>query len=409
MNINNVKRPPKRFSTDWWSTYNIQAYGKDNLYPQRMLDLILNSPTGGTCCDRYQTFIEGNGFKDEAFSEMAVNRSGDTADDIFRLVAQDMALFHGFALHVNYNLACEVVELHHVPFQNCRLEEEGESGQVTYINVHPDWSGHKTRRGKRLLVDRSNINKIYVFNPIKSVVISQIVASGGIENYKGQILWFSMDGRYEYPKPIYDKIVSNLSTDEGLDNVKYRNTRNNFLVAGMLAHKKGVGYAIDENGNEVQSGMDDGTDFASSFDMFQGDMNSCSIIDVTYQQDEDKPELISFEPTNFDTKFTCTEASVTERIYSAFGQEPWYCIRIGKLGFSGSVLSEAYEYYNSYVSKERRAISRAFKKIFNHWAGGINPGYDYEIQPLVYVSNNGNGTSADDNGSSQSRTANRQG
>lgn len=48
-----------------------------------------------------------------------------------------------------------------------------------------------------------------------------------------------MDGKFVYPVPIYDKVVTNLSIDEGLDNVKYRNVRNNFLVAGMVVHKKG--------------------------------------------------------------------------------------------------------------------------------------------------------------------------
>lgn len=386
MNINNIKKPPRRFSTQYLSTLNIQAYGRDNLYPQRMLDLILNSPSGGTCCDRYQTFIEGNGLNDTDFSKYVCNRAGETVDDIYRLLAQDMALFHGFALHVNYNLACEIVELHHVPFQDCRLEEEEESGQVTYVNVHPDWTGHKTRKGNKILVDKSNVKKIYMFNPIREVVLSQIEAAGGIDKYKGQILWFSMDGRYEYPKPVYDKVVTNLSTDEGLDNVKYRNVRNNFLLAGMLVHKKGTGAAIDEDGREMERQNDDG-DFAKSLDVFQGDVNCCSIMDITINQDEDEPKFVKLESENFDDKFKTTEQSVTERIYSAFGQEPWYCIRIGKLGFSGTVLAEAYEYYNSYVSKERRAISRALEKIFTKWHEDANRTGDYDVQPLVYVSN----------------------
>jgi hypothetical protein len=390
MNITNVKRSPKRLTTAYWSTLNIQAYGRDNLYPQRMLDLILNSPTGGGCCERYQTFIEGNGLNDTKFSEYVVNRAGDTVDDIFRLIAQDMAQFHGFSLHVNYNLACEVVELHHIPFQNCRLEEETENGSVIFINVHPDWTGHKTRKGNKILVDKKHIDKIYTFNPIKEVILSQIVESGGIDKYKGQILWFSMDGRFEYPKPIYDKVVTNLSTDEGLDNVKYRNTRNNFLMSGMLMHKKGVATGLDDNGDTSQDSTLDDVDFAQSLDAFQGDVNACSIIDVTYNSEEDKPDFVPFESTNFDDKFDSTEKSVTERIYSAFGQEPWYLIRTGKTGWSGTAVQEAYEYYNSYVAKERRAISRELKKIFDHWFEEVNPTGDYSVQPLVYVTNQSN-------------------
>ncbi len=66
-----------------------------------------------------------------------------------------------------------------------------------------------------------------------------------LTNTKGVILWFSMDGRFEYPKPIYDKAQSQIfSTDEGLDNVKYRNTRNNFLMSGMLMRRKGTAMGL---------------------------------------------------------------------------------------------------------------------------------------------------------------------
>jgi hypothetical protein len=351
-----------------------------------MFDLIQNSPTGSGCVERYQTFIEGNGLRNKDFSEYVCNRRGETIDDIFSLIAKDLAYYHGFALHVNYNMACEIVELQHIPFDCCRLEEEDDNGQVIYINVHPDWTGEKSRKGKKILVDKNHIDKIYVFNPIKNVVLSQIEASGGIDQYKGQVLWFSMDGRFQYPKPVYDKVVTNLSTDEGLDNVKYRNVRNGFMLSGMFVHKKGMITEYDAEGNPLPTD-DDEYDFSQNLDVFQGDMNCCSIMDVTINSEEEKPEFINIEGTNYDTKFTCTETSVTERIYSAFGQEPWYCIRTGKVGFSGTVTSEAYEYYNSYVSKERRAISRKLKQIFDHWFESANTSGDYEIEPLVYVSN----------------------
>lgn len=385
MNINNVKRPTSRFQITYGSYLNIQMYGRDNLYPQRMFDLIRNSSLGGTCCERYETFIEGNGLRNLEFSEYVCNRRGDTIDDLFRFIAQDMALYHGFALHVNYNMACDIVEVTHVPFQNCRLEEETEDGKVVYINVHPDWSGHKTRKGNVIRVNKNNVKKIHVFNPRKSVVISQIAKAGGIQNYRGQILWFSMDGRWEYPVTIYDKVTTDLSIDEGLSNVKYRNVRNNFLLSGMLIHKKGSTVRIDEDGNKVAD--DDNSDAISdSLNIFQGDENACAIMDVTVYQDEDIPQFKTFEAANFDKKFDITEKSTYMRIYSAFGQEIWFRILDGSLGFSTELMTQAYEYYNSYVSKERRAISRELKKVFEHWYENVNNAGDYEIEPLLYVS-----------------------
>lgn len=385
MNANNVIRPQKRIDIAYLMNLNIQSYGSDNLYPQRMYDLIQNSPTGAGCLDRYQTFIEGNGLRNTHFSEYVCNRKGDTVDDLYRLISQDIAYYRGFALHVNYNSAAEIIEVQHIPFQDCRLEEEDEDGQVHFINYHPDWTGEGTRRGKPLIVNKKTVKKFYTFNPIQKVVMSQILASGGIEQYQGQILWISMDGRYQYPKPIYDKVITCLSTDEGLDNVKYRNVRNGFMLAGMFIHKKGVSYEVDENGNPIES--KDDYDFSKSLDVFQGDANCCSIMDITLNSEDDEPKFINVEGTNYDSKFTVTDSSTVERIYSAFQQEPWYCIRTGKLGFSGDVLEQSYEYYNSVVNKERRAISRALKRIFDRWHELANPSDDYEIEPLPYVSN----------------------
>lgn len=383
MNINNVRKSPKRVDVGYCSTLNIQKYGMDNLYPQRMRNLIRSSHTGGACCERYQTFIEGNGLNNTEFSEYVCNRAGDTVDDIFRLLAHDMAVFHGFALHVNYNIFGEIVEVSHVPFETCRLEEETDDGKVVYINYHPDWTGHKSRKGKYIRVSKENTKKIYTFNPRREVVQAQIVKSGGIENYKGQILWFSMDGKWDYPCPIYDKVVTNLSTDEGLDNVKYRNVRNNFLLAGMLVHKKGSSLGIDEDGNPIEEEKS-ASGISDSLDIFQGDENACAIMDVTVESDEDVPTFTSFEANNFDSKFKSTEESVTKSIYIAFGQEVFYRIIEGSLGFSTDIMSEAFRYYSSYTSSPRRAISRALKRIFENWKEKANPSGDYEIQPLVY-------------------------
>ena len=89
MNISNVVRPCKRIERFYSSTLGIQTYDKDNLYPQRMLALLKNSPTGGTCCSRYENFIFGDGFRDRNLSELVVNRYGDTANDILQLSVRD--------------------------------------------------------------------------------------------------------------------------------------------------------------------------------------------------------------------------------------------------------------------------------------------------------------------------------
>lgn len=380
------KKSSKRVDVRYLQTLGIQTYGEDNLYPQTFRNILAASSTGAECLDRFADFIEGNGFHDVPFSESVVNRKGDTADDIHALVCRDVAYYNGLALHVNYNIYGDIVELHHVPFENCRLVESDDNGYVGKIAIHPDWSGQKTRGGKVIKVAKENIDYIDVFNPDKRVVAAQIEAAGGIEYYKGQVLWVSLSGKDIYPTGKGDRVVTEMSTDEGLANVKYRNVRNNFLPAAMIFTKKGTNITFDQDGNEIDS-RDDDDSFSDSLLQLQGDTNCGKLMEVTLEKDEDKPEVVSLNSQNYDKEFTVTDISVTERIYSAFGQEPWYCIRVGKVGFSGDILEDAFEYYNSIVSKQQRLIERTFARVFRHFYEAVNVSNDFSVQPLKYVRN----------------------
>ena len=380
------KKSSKRVDVRYLQTLGIQTYGEDNLYPQTFRNILAASSTGAECLDRFADFIEGNGFRDVPFSESVVNRKGDTADDIHALVCRDVAYYNGLALHVNYNIYGDIVELHHVPFENCRLAESDDNGYVGKIAIHPDWSGQKTRGGKVIKVAKENIDYIDVFNPDKRVVAAQIEAAGGIEYYKGQVLWVSLSGKDIYPTGKGDRVVTEMSTEEGLANVKYRNVRNNFLPAAMIFTKKGTNITFDQDGNEIDS-RDDDDSFSDSLLQLQGDTNCGKLMEVTLETDEDKPEVVSLNSQNYDKEFTVTDISVTERIYSAFGQEPWYCIRIGKVGFSGDILEDAFEYYNSIVSKQQRLIERTFARVFRHFYEAVNTSNDFSVEPLKYVRN----------------------
>lgn len=381
------KKSSPRFDTGYIQTLGIQSYGKDNLYPQVLRNIIAASSTGSECVERFANFIEGNGFRAELFSEYVVNRRGDTADDIHALVCKDVADYDGMALHVNYNVLGDIVELHHIPFENCRLMEEDANGYMAKIAIHPDWTGKKTRKGKAIQVKKENIDYIDVFNPRKEVVLAQIEAAGGIEYYKGQVLWVSGAGRNVYPISRADRVVTEMSTDEGLANVKYRNVRCNFLPSGMVITKKGSSVQFDEDGNQVKPGKEEDEGFSDTLKQLQGDSNAGKLLEVTLNSDEDAPQFVRMASNNYDKEFSVTDASVVERIYSAFGQEPWYCIRVGKVGFSGDILEDAFEYYNSIVNKQQRMIERAFSKIFEHWYEVANPSNDFSVQPLKYVRN----------------------
>jgi len=377
MNVKNTIKPQKRVDVAEIEKFHIQSYGYNNLYPQHLAGIVAASGTASLCLDRYRKFVEGFGFTDETFAGYTVGRRGLTADDLLRAVADDLTKFGGFAIHVNYNALGEVVELTPVPFEHCRLEEEDDHGNVTHICTHPDWSGQLKRKGSIVKVDDSTIKRWPIFDPRPEVVQAQMEAVGGIEYYNGQILWVSIAGD-GYPVPIYDPAVTEISTDEGLGNVKYRNVRANFLVSAMMITKAGAPAVGDDGRGDVEGGIR-----LEDLEGFQGDVRAGQLMLVEVEDMEDAPKLQEFPHHNFDKDFATTDESTTERIYAQFHQELFHAIRIGKLGFSGQVMREAYEYYAGEVTHEQRFIERVFERIFKHWGGAEFTGFS--IAPLKYI------------------------
>ena len=382
MNVKSTKKPEKRIDINYVQRYHMQSYGRDNLYPQNIMSIVKASGTATLCLSRYEKFVEGYGLQDDVLADMIINRDGNTIDNLLKSIACDLTRFGGFALHVNYNVLGQITEISIVPFEQLRLGETDDNGYVSEILQHCDWTGVKTKNGKRQIVTEQSITRFKVFNPDPNVVIKEIEDCGDIEHYNGQILWLSMDGKNEYPTPIYDAAVTDISTDEGLGNVKYRNVRNNFLVACMLVAKKGAP-RINSEGEEIE----DDAQLISDEDLvqFQGDSQSSKILYVELENDEDEPKIVNFPTRNLDKEFQVTDSSVVERIYAQFHQELFYSIRIGKLGFSGDVMQDAYEYYAGEVTNEQRFIERALDSVFKYWFDN-SISRNFSIKPLKYIS-----------------------
>ena len=384
MNVRQTKKPEQRIDVRYLSSLGIKTYGDNNLYPQQVRDIVQASPTGRTCVERRATYLEGDGLRSRILADAVCNVAGDTFDDVHHLCAGDYAFSDGIALHVNYNLLGQIVSLACVPFENCRLEEEDEEGVIGHVVVHPDWRGKKTRGGKAIKVNVDTIELFPVFNPDPAVVQQQIMASGGIEFYKGQILYVSNTGRLTYPLPQFDAALTDMSTEEGLVNVNQRNVRNGFLPGGMLVIRKGQ--------NTEDNDPRDNDGFASTLETAQGDMNTQKIFLVEVETDEEVPKFIPFVTNNYDKEFTVTTNTVVDNIYAAFNQEAFGRLRKGSIGFSGELVGDVKLEYCEHVKKQQRILARAYKAILDHWAPGIVPyagAEDVRIEPLIKSINDG--------------------
>ena len=103
---------------------------------------------------------------------------------------------------------------------------------------------------------------------------------------------------------------------------------------------------------------------------------------VELEDDEEQPQIVEFPVKNLSKEFETTGTDTVERIYAQFHQELFYAIRIGKLGFSGDVMRDAYDYYAGEVTNEQRFIQRGLKAATANMEGAA---YDWRIKPLKYM------------------------
>lgn len=370
MKVAQIKSAPQFESRDW-RQYGIQTYGDTNDFPQTVSEIVQASKTGNACLSIYNDFVYGHGFKDPGIYKLRVNKEGEKLDKILRMACKDFTLWHGFAIHVNYNMNFRVSSIHHVPFESLRLAKADDDGFIGRTAYHPDW-GRRDRTKSRW--SPSDIEWFHFFNPDPEVILNQVEEAGGWDNYGGQILYFSGDseGSPSYPVPIFIAEMTDMRTEEALANVAGRNACSNFLSAGILVDIK------DETQDQSQV-----NETQKELNKFQGDENTSQLWYIQCKSKEEVPQFIRFSGENYDKAFEVTQRVIPENIGQSFKQPP--ILRAVDVGanFGADLMTNAYKYYNSVTVRERQQLEEAFISIFEYWWAPLdNP--DFTIQSLTY-------------------------
>ena len=354
----------------------VKAYGQNNDYPQKILEIINASGTGRTCMDIYVKFVEGGGFEDVAFAQTVINSKKERAGSLLRKFAKDLKNFNGFACLVKYNGVGLPDEYYNVPFEHCRLEIDSDKNYTGRIAIHPDWTGITGRS-----FTSASVKYINSFNPDK--VVEEITEVGSPLNYLGQIFYFTADGDIEYPISPFDAVVTDMLTEESVSTVKHRNSKYNFLPAGILV-RKGIKPKTLDNG-EIDLNDPFTRQQMEAADMItkmQGDSNASKIWVVDVDADEEKPEFIDFTAKNFDKQYELTEETVQENIGKMFMIPPILRgIDIGA-GFGADLMTNAYIFMNSVTGNERKMLEIAFRDLFTYYPVKFT---NYHILPLQYI------------------------
>jgi hypothetical protein len=363
-----VPEAPQRIQIKPSKTDGILNYDIDNAYPQRVSTLVNASGQAKSCTRLFAKFIVGGGFKDKGFYKAKVNRRGLTADKLARMVISDYAKYYGVAIHVNYNLMFEISEVNYMPFDWCRLPDE-ESEHPGKIAVYEDWGKHKKKN-----INRDKIEYFDKFNTDPLIIAKQIEACGGIENYNGQIYWWSNDGDC-YPLAPIDPVIEDVQTDIGTKNFRKRSVTTSFMASHIIE------YPYEFESEEEREGE------SKMWGNMQGTENANKLVIIENKDSKDKPVRIhKIELQNNDKIFDWTDSTAKKSIVQQFLQ-PAILLNIqdgSGVKFSNDEITEAYSYYNNITQDDRLIIEEIFRDIFSRFSQAINPTNDYTILWLNY-------------------------
>jgi hypothetical protein len=148
-------------------------YGHNNLFPQHLINLYQNSPIHNALTNSIAYMIEGKG-------------TGTILDNALQGISFDLKLQGAFVAEVIWSMDfTRVVQINHLPFENCRLAYDKEEDDITGIFYSKDWANTRSKRGKPEFIP--------AFNPsIAQEQPRQVIYAHGMSA-----------GSVYYPKPDY--------------------------------------------------------------------------------------------------------------------------------------------------------------------------------------------------------------
>lgn len=221
----------------------IPYFQGDDSFPNKLAELVDESPTATACISTTTDFITGEGFNDEALEDLKVDAQGTTFFQVHEYTSDSMARNKGLAWLIRYNQTGSITEIIPVSFSNCRLGTPDKSGNINFIIYNPYFG---TRYYK------ASENKKYpTFDPKAAIV--QMAG----KDFYGQILWYGITTTRSpfYPLPDYYSAKSWMRVEAKAGIYFEENLENGFLQPSLM---KIIGdpndpSGVKENENDPES------------------------------------------------------------------------------------------------------------------------------------------------------------
>lgn len=335
----------------------IMKWGKNNSFPQTLVNLIEQSSNAKQAVKVTKKFLKGSKFEGE---DCIVSPSGLTLKHIVSAMANDYAPFEAFSLHCNFNLHGQVSSIVPIKIPQVRFNEFDEINTYSKLGYHPNFGRNAVEQKTiETTVTKSKINWINKFNP--EAALGQIErVEGGINNYQGQILYFSENGMDCYPIPPLQASINYLLSDIENSILVRKETATGFidsyLLKTMLEESDANLIALENSIAEAQGARGSGKIIT---------MSGLSPEEIQHTTLE-KIGAGGTAGASVIDNCTATYELDQKVITGAYLIPPALAGIDVSTGFSSEDLKEAYFAFNAFTKEGRETIERELNRILKH-------------------------------------------
>ena len=318
----------------------IIPYDLDNLYPNKIKSIAYRSGTTMAAIGTLSAFMSGEGFEG---MDTVVNRKNQTLWDILRHVTDSKAMFKGFALHFNYNLAGQITEINPVNFEFVRWAKD-----LKHFVVNPDWA----RRNLR--------NREVTYNPFNPDNAQAEIQAEGIGNYKGQIYYWIPCIADWYTVCNWDSVLDDAQFEAEAKLYSLSSVQNDYSLSGIISYPKNITDQKEIDKIKEELGEDVGPAKAGGIRVV-GAMPAENLTNWKW--------FTPISRNNIDDLHTNQVERAKFNIYATFRQPP-ILNGVDKEGmFNEASFADAFNYYNTQTETERKEIERELSKVlsFSIW------------------------------------------
>jgi hypothetical protein len=353
--------------------------GDNNLYPNEIERVILNSPTGVLASKLMAKYIGGIGV--EGNNEIVNTEKNLKLSDLVKLGASNISRQNGVYFHISYefdgvNLKKNIDILDYTKTRKGKEDENGNDG----IFVFKDFCENKGFLSKKTVTQW-----YWPYTTDEKVLLSQIKTDYYAEteeeaeeetddlslmlpHYRGQVYYLNLTPEFKYALSPFDAVFNDLDTEFRISMYINRQFRTGFLgktyvvVAGLDEEKE------KETEDAIRSWL--------------GSENAGGVYYLSVESSDDIEKIITVKQvkSELDEKmFEKTVINIEDKIIGAANNAPKPLVKSEDtiFGQSSSTYIEMKKFYTENTEEERSKLEQAITYL----------GYPCKIIPIINIDN----------------------